>query len=81
MDDVGWTFFSPAAPIFEGPRTGAYRSGTDWLVTDDAGESKISFADYAIAMIDELEPISTAARASPQRTDAALADSKKGREA
>jgi len=55
IDDVDWTFFSPAALIFEGPRTGTYRSGTDRLVTDDAGESKISFADYAIAMVDELE--------------------------
>lgn len=53
--DVDWTFFSPAALIFEGPRTGTYRPGTDQLVTDDAGESKISFADYAIAMVDELE--------------------------
>ncbi|WP_285018061.1 NAD(P)-dependent oxidoreductase [Novosphingobium sp. fls2-241-R2A-195] len=55
VDDVDWTFFSPAALIFEGPRTGSYRSGGDELVTDDAGESKISFADYAIAMVDELE--------------------------
>lgn len=55
VDDVDWTFFSPAALIFEGPRTGAYRSGGDALVIDEAGESKISFADYAIAMVDELE--------------------------
>ncbi|WP_334183600.1 NAD(P)-dependent oxidoreductase [Novosphingobium sp.] len=55
VDDVDWTFFSPAALIFEGPRTGSYRPGTDQLVTDDSGESKISFADYAIAMVDELE--------------------------
>lgn len=55
VDDVDWTFFSPAALIFEGPRTGTYRSGTDQLVTDANGDSKISFADYAIAMIDELE--------------------------
>ncbi|TCM21597.1 hypothetical protein EDF56_101264 [Novosphingobium sp. PhB165] len=53
--DVDWTFFSPAALIFEGPRTGSYRPGTDQLVTDDAGESKISFADFAVAMVDELE--------------------------
>lgn len=55
VDDVDWTFFSPAALIFEGPRTGAYRTGGDQLVTDEAGESRISFADYAIAMVDELE--------------------------
>ena len=52
---IDWTFFSPAALIFEGPRLGQYRSGGDQLVTDDAGDSKISFADYAIAMVDELE--------------------------
>lgn len=55
VEDVDWTFFSPAALIFEGPRTGAYRPGTDRLVTDDTGKSRISFADYAIAMVDELE--------------------------
>ncbi|MFT3967443.1 MAG: NAD(P)-dependent oxidoreductase [Sphingobium sp.] len=52
---VEWTFFSPAALIFEGPRLGHYRAGRDRLLTDGAGESRISFADYAIAMVDELE--------------------------
>lgn len=53
--EIDWTFFSPAAFIFEGPRLGSYRGGKDQLVTDDKGESRISFADYAIAMVDELE--------------------------
>ncbi|SFM12748.1 NAD(P)-dependent oxidoreductase [Methylobacterium pseudosasicola] len=52
---IDWTFFSPAALIFEGPRTGTFRIGGDQLVVDEAGDSKISFADYAIAMADELE--------------------------
>ena len=52
---IDWTFFSPAAEIFDGPRLGHYRSGGDELVTDDAGNSRISFADYAMAMADELE--------------------------
>jgi uncharacterized protein len=52
---VDWTYFSPAALLSEGPRLGAYRTGTDQLLTDANGESKISFADYAIAMVDELE--------------------------
>lgn len=52
---IDWTYFSPAALLFEGPRLGTYRGGTDQLVTDADGESKISFADYAIAMVDELE--------------------------
>lgn len=53
--ELDWTFFSPAALIFEGPRTGQFRLGGDQLVTDANGDSKISFADYAIAMVDELE--------------------------
>ncbi|OJU22354.1 MULTISPECIES: NAD(P)-dependent oxidoreductase [unclassified Sphingomonas] len=53
--DIDWVFFSPAALLFEGPRLGHYRLGGDRLVTDENGESKISFADYAIAMVDELE--------------------------
>ena len=53
--EVDWTFFSPPALIFEGPSLRRYRLGGEELVTDEAGESKISFADYAIAMVDELE--------------------------
>lgn len=53
--DIDWTFFSPAAFIEETPRLGHYRLGADQLVVDDKGESRISFADYAIAMVDELE--------------------------
>ena len=53
--EVDWLFFSPAAFIFEGPRSGTFRTGGDQLIVDEASESKISFADYAIAMVDELE--------------------------
>lgn len=53
--EIDWTYFSPAALLFEGPRLGTYRTGTDQLVSDRDDESKISFADYAIAMVDELE--------------------------
>ena len=52
---IDWTFFSPAAVIEEGLRLGQFRTGADQLIVDDAGESRISFADYAIAMVDELE--------------------------
>jgi putative NADH-flavin reductase len=52
---IDWTFFSPAAFIEELPRLGVFRTGTDQLIVDDKGESRISFADYAIAMVDELE--------------------------
>lgn len=53
--EIDWTFFSPAASIEEGPRLGQFRLGTDQLITDDKGNSRISFADYAIAMADEVE--------------------------
>lgn len=55
VSDVDWTFFSPAAFIEEGPRLGRFRTGGDQLLTDANGDSRISFADYAIAMVDELE--------------------------
>jgi len=53
--EIDWTYFSPAALLFEGPRLGTYRTGADQLLVDANGESRISFADYAIAMVDELE--------------------------
>lgn len=53
--ELNWTFFSPAMVYFEGPKTGTFRLGTDEMLFDDKGESKISYADSAIAMVDELE--------------------------
>ena len=53
--DLDWTFLSPPAEFVEGKRTGQFRIGTDYLLFDAAGRSWISFADYAIAMIDEVE--------------------------
>jgi hypothetical protein len=52
--DLDWTFLSPSALFFEGPRTGTFRLGKDQLLTNDKGSS-ISFADYAIALADEIE--------------------------
>jgi putative NADH-flavin reductase len=53
--DTDWVFFSPAFNFIVGPRTGKFRLGGDHLIRDEAGESRISFADYAIAMADEVE--------------------------
>lgn len=53
--NLDWTYLSPAALIQPGERTGKYRIGTDQLVTDKDGNSRISAEDYAIALIDELE--------------------------
>jgi len=52
---LDWTSFSPAASIERGARTEKFRLGTDDLITDQKGESRISAEDYAIAMVDELE--------------------------
>ena len=52
---IDWTYFSPAAVIEQTPRLGTFRTGTDQLIVDDKGESRIGFSDYAIAMVDELE--------------------------
>jgi len=53
--DINWTYIAPAAFFVPGDRTGKYRTGTNNLVSDAKGESKISFADYAIALVDEIE--------------------------
>jgi putative NADH-flavin reductase len=50
-----WTFLSPSADLFSGERTGKFRLGTDQLLRDANGESRISVQDYALAMIDEAE--------------------------
>ncbi|WP_042414465.1 NAD(P)-dependent oxidoreductase [Streptacidiphilus anmyonensis] len=55
VDDVTWTVLSPAALIQHGERTGAYRTGTEQLVVDADGESRISTEDYAVALVDEIE--------------------------
>lgn len=53
-NDVKWTFVSPAADFRpEGERTGKYILNGEILTLNSKGESVISFADYAIAMIDE----------------------------
>lgn len=53
--DLEWTFLSPSAIIAPGERTGKFRLGTDQLLTDANGQSRISVEDYAVAMLDELE--------------------------
>jgi hypothetical protein len=50
-----WSFLSPSADLFPGERTGTFRLGTDQLLKDANGDSRISVQDYAMAMIDEVE--------------------------
>lgn len=51
---LDWTFVSPSAEFVPGERTGKFRIGKDNLLSNDEG-SRISFEDYAIALVDEIE--------------------------
>ncbi|HCQ90768.1 MAG TPA: 3-beta hydroxysteroid dehydrogenase [Clostridium sp.] len=53
--NLNWTNLSPAAFIEPGKRTGAYRTSEDYLVVDEKGVSRISFEDFAFAMLNEVE--------------------------
>lgn len=53
--DLDWTFLSPSAEFVEGERTASFRVGKDDLLVSREGRSWISFADFAIAMLDEIE--------------------------
>lgn len=54
-EDVRWTYVSPAGDFqAEGPRTGEYTLGGEELTLNSRGESAVSYADYAVAMVDEL---------------------------
>ena len=55
-DDVRWTYISPACDFqAEGERTGKYILGGEELTVNERGESIISYADFAVAMLDEIE--------------------------
>ena len=55
-NDVKWTFISPAADFqADGERTGKYLLAGDQFTLNSRNESIISYADYAIAMVDEIE--------------------------
>jgi uncharacterized protein len=55
VSDLDWTFLSPSAEFMDGTRTGKFRLGEDALLRDERGRSWISYEDYAVAMVDELE--------------------------
>ena len=54
--DVKWTYISPAGDFqADGERSGKYILAGEELTLNGKGESIISYADYAIAMVDEIE--------------------------
>lgn len=53
-NDVKWTYVSPAGDFqADGERTGKYILGGEELILNSRGESVISYADYAVAMVEE----------------------------
>lgn len=54
-EGVDWVFLAPSSMLTPGPRTGTYRTGRDDLLYDESGQSHISTADLAVAMLDEME--------------------------
>ncbi|MEU3986596.1 NAD(P)H-binding protein [Streptomyces sp. NPDC026672] len=55
-EHVRWTYLAPPIDfVKDGARTGRYRTGTDIVLTDARGRSRIGYADYAIAAVDEAE--------------------------
>ena len=53
-EQLDWTFLSPSAMFVPGARTGTFRLGTDLLLSNESGSS-ISFEDFSVALVDELE--------------------------
>jgi putative NADH-flavin reductase len=55
MADISWTYATPPKNFTNGDRTGRYRIGGDAMLEDRRGRSRISRADFAVALIDEAE--------------------------
>lgn len=53
--DFEWTFLSPSMFFGPGERTGSFRLGDETLLTAADGKSSISYEDFAVAMLDEIE--------------------------
>lgn len=54
--DIAWVYVTPPPKfVVDGARTGTYRVERNQLLTGERGNSEISYADYAIGIIDEIE--------------------------
>jgi len=53
--DINWVYFSPPMMIAPGVRTAKFRLGGDDIIVDANGKNWISFEDYAVALVDEIE--------------------------
>lgn len=53
--DLNWLYISPAANfVSDGKETGEYKVGGDELMVNSNGQSELSYADYALALVDEV---------------------------
>ncbi len=55
VDDVDWTYVTPPKNFTNGRRTGVFRIGGDEALKDRWGRTRVSRADFAVALIDEAE--------------------------
>lgn len=55
QSDANWTVLCPPIVIEPGERTNDFNVGDDYLLTDEDGDSRISYEDFAVAVVDELE--------------------------
>ena len=55
VHDVNWTYVTPPKNFTNGPRTGVFRIGSDRALEDERGRTRVSRADFAVALIDEAE--------------------------
>ena len=55
VTDIDWSYATPAKNFTNAKRTGVFRVGGDALLEDQRGNSRISSADFAVALIDEAE--------------------------
>ncbi len=55
VDDLDWTYISPPPGFAPGERTGVFRVGGDEVLIGPDGKPAISYEDYAVAVVDELE--------------------------
>ena len=53
--DLDWTYISPPPGFWPGERTGVFRIGRDEVLIGPDGKASISYEDYAVAVVDELE--------------------------
>lgn len=54
-EGIKWTFVSPSAMFAIGKRTGSYQTGKDNLLVNSKDESYVSYEDFAVAIVDEIE--------------------------